>query len=59
MIDLDAMTADEIFDLLHAGKISQADIIQTLFNGIMELSHDERKELLAMWKGRRKECGTV
>lgn len=55
MIDLDAMTADEIFDLLHAGKISQADIIQTLFNGIMELSHDERKELLAMWKGRRKE----
>ena len=29
------------------------DLKNTLISGIMELSIDERKELLAMWKGRK------
>lgn len=31
------------------------DLKNTLISGIMELSIDERKELLAMWKGRHRE----
>lgn len=27
-------------------------IINELISGIMELTHDEQKELLAIWKGR-------
>lgn len=27
-------------------------IINELISGIMELTHEERKELLALWKGR-------
>ena len=29
-------------------------IINELISGIMELTYDERKELLGMWKGRKK-----
>ena len=28
-------------------------IVNQLISGIMELTHDERKELLAMWKERK------
>ena len=27
-------------------------LVNQLISGIMELTHNERKELLAMWKGR-------
>ena len=27
-------------------------LVNQLISGIMELTHDERKEFLAMWKGR-------
>ena len=32
---------------------SPDDLKNMLITGIMELTHDERKELLAMWKGRK------
>lgn len=47
--------ATEEFDLLSQGENTTEDMKWTLFCGIMELTPEEQKKLLAMWKGRWKE----